>query len=697
MDWRDVFHQLGRLCEEIGLKPQLEKKETEKKERASYSSIHRALLTGLLTHIGLFDERKRYKGVRQRQFRIFPGSGLAAKTPAWIVAAELVETRELYARTVASVQQAWVLKAAAHLLQRSHSDPFFDAKRGEVMAYERSTLYGLVLNERHAVPYGRINPQHARQIFIDEVLIHGRSQSMPGLLKKNQRAQKEARDIANRLRRPDALIDEEVLAEHYDKLLPTAMSAVPQLRRFLAGLDKTASDALLLDAYSMLRDVSLDGMRQDFPDTINYGGNEFAVSYAFDPASEKDGIHVSVPAPLRTLIPDTAFDNLVPGYFEEKCIALMKTLPKQLRKQLLPYPASFASLRPALERQEGGLLQRLETAIEKQFSLRIKREDWQPEKLPAWLTATVNVQEDEAAKAQETATLAATDHYFFLDTFDGRQVTADNYPDLPEQYRYKRSGLEYSAFPGLCQLESGIHLCLYHDQAYGRLHSAMAAAELARQNLSALLNGLRRRLVQGNAQKLHLSTIPEREQFLADFVMRIGVEACGIFEQAPIDAASLMAALKRGKAELGQQEQEWKLFLERLLLQHYNLAMALKDVNKSQYSRLFDDVANLREALLCKGFMMRTPKQWLWHYPRYLQAAAYRVERHRQQGGRDAQLQDKLDVWQQRLQAMPLGKAEQRLFWMLQEYRVSLFAQQLKTSIPVSETRLRQLWEGAQD
>lgn len=349
-----------------------------------------------------------------------------------------------------------------------------------------------------------------------------------------------------------------------------------------------------------------------------------------------------------------------------------------------------------LERTEGSLLQRLAKAIEQDLGLRIKNEEWQPEKLPAWLNARVVIQEDAKQDRKPTKVLPQSEHFFFMAEFDGRKVSVDNYPQLPEQYCYQRSGLDYRAYPGLCDVDDEQYLCLYHDKDYAREHTALAASNLVRQGMSALLNGLRRRLITGNKQRLHLSTVPAYEQFVDDCVKRIGAEACAVFEQAPADATAFVQALATGKRCLGEQEQEWQGYVERLLLQHYNLTIALKDVNKSQHSYLLDDVAVLREALLYKGFMMRTPKQWLWHYPRYLQAAAYRLERYRQLGARDAELQSKLDVWQQRLQGLAPGDTQQRMFWMLQEYRVSLFAQQLKTSIPVSETRLRQLWERAQ-
>lgn len=694
-DWREVHAQLLSMSQDLRL--------TCNKRAANYAAIHQSLLTGFITHVGLREDRKDYRGVRDRRFRVFPGSGLYARPPRWLVAAELVETQALYARTAADVRVAWIAHAARHLCSTEFAEPHWDASSERVMVYAKYKLYGLVIAEREKVAYRPVNPVQARQVFIRTALVEQQWQAPYAFFQHNQCSLRSAEDIVARLRRPELLhAADDILFDTYDSALPAEVADAASLRKWSARQTPQRLQELQVAAPQLLSEPVSDQLLQQFPDTLRWNGNEFALRYRCAPGAADDGISVLLPQHLLSFLPTDLFSRLVPGMLRLKCVQLLKALPKAQRKQLAPVPDTVDEIFPRLQTSSGPLLEQLAELIWQARKVRIEADDWRPEQLPAeyrMLFCSIDHEDKLVASNRDLLQLkrdADGSHhgqsYFLLAQFDGSEVLYNSIPELPADYAFKRAELQYTAFPGLLAEQQTVRCVLFHRLDDARRHSALALALLATQARREQNKALRKRLFNNNAARLHLSLFSDHRGLVDDCVCRIFYEAYDCAAQWPISGDLFQKQLRVGNARLGAETESLETLFEKILANHFSLCRALDKVNISQEELLADVRQQLRR-LMFPGFMRLTPARWLQHYPRFLQAACYRVERIEQHGKRDSQLIEKLLPWIRRVEQADLTDADSVLPWLIEEYRVSLFAQHLKTSVPVSATRLQQAWQ----
>lgn len=716
-DWFDVHAQLMGLSEDAGLR--------SNSKPAAAELVHRALLSGFVTQLGVLDEKREYAGTRRRRFRLFPGSALAAKPPAMIFATEIVETGAIYARTAARVRPEWVLKAAEHLLSRTLTNAFFDEQSGTIKAYESASLQGLTVSRGRQVLYTPHQPAEARRIFIEQALVAGLWQSDLAFIQHNARSAERAREIAAKLRRPDLLCVEEALAECYEQQLPTWVNSCKSLLRWHSKIDGSLDSALRLSTEDMLNEeLDLD-LLQQYPDVIEHGGNQFAVRYQFCPGEDDDGIEVLVPAALQSLLSEHSFDDLVPGMFEEKCSAILKTLPKSQRKRLVPIADTVKLHRQQLEQGNGGLFHRLENLLLQHFRIDPDDVKWDLSRVDDHHFARISlvdesntvvrsyraihdvkrvpirVTDGQAAsnsKASSGKSILPNDA-FQQAPFNRRINNAGEYPDLPQVYEYQLGQLSYRAFPGMLQKEEHIELCLFHREADAKRHSRWALAALFMRSVPELARQLRGQLYKDNRQSLALSVFPEQQQFVVNSLQRVFFEAFDVVSLIPANQRQFNTQLKARRAQLHLGYAQWADVLDSILQLHYRLVQAAENVSSSHFKYALEDVKRQLNGLLCKTFLAEVSAENLRHYPRYLEAAAIRLERLREQQGRDRQQHDRVMQWQSRFDAEMEANGglaphlENDFYWLLQEYRVSLFAQQLGTAVPVSNTRLQAAWQ----
>ncbi len=711
-DWQDVHVQLQSLVQDVGLK--------SKRKQASYENIHRSILAGFVTNIGVLGEKRWYTGTRQRQFRLFPGSALAAKPPPMMVAAEIVETSSVYARVAAKIKSQWALDAAHHLVQREYSEPFFDTESGTVKALEAASLQGLNIASERPVDLHPHKPAVAREIFIAQGIVQGLWQCDLPFAIHNAELVKQAEQLAAKLRRPELLCTEEAQRDRFETQLPLKVNSVRGFERWYAGLHSEQQACLQFSLNDFLVERVPESELQRYPDVIQLNGNEFAVRYRYCPGEEEDGIEVLVPEFLRPTLPDHAFDDLVPGWFELKCIALLKSLPKRLRKPLVPIADTVRNSVQELHLQGGPLLERLQYWLANTHRVVVEVDDWDLPRVPDYFFARVSIlnasdqlvsshrawpravqAEHPEARTKKPDSPGQTGMRTPFAVSDAsEEVLPRSFPHLPEAEILTHLRLQYRVYPGLTLDEQDrVVKRRFFKVEDARRHSAWALARLYQRALPEQARLLRGRQFQNNQQRLELAVFPDPERYREDCIQRVFYEIFGCDKYLPRDPGTFQQQLKKGRSVLVQAAEPLEELFAQILSTHYETVQGLQSVSSSYFKAAVEDVKQQLKALLCKEFLATVTAEQLAHYPRYLRAAARRLARLREQQGRDAQQQLKIGAWESRLWA-ELGhsmSAEDWLshpfYWLLQEYRVSLFAQSLGTAQPVSETRLKAAWQ----
>ncbi|MGB0624897.1 MAG: DUF3418 domain-containing protein, partial [Luminiphilus sp.] len=359
-EWREIHGQLVISCRQLGFKvrPQLPEEE-------AYEAIHQALLTGLLGNVAQRDEGKQFNATRNRKIVVFPGSGQYKKPPPWLVAGEIVETTQVYARQCAAIEPDWLLRVNPRVLKRSHYEPAWQRRSGRVMAKERVTLFGLTISDGRKVHFGDIDAKASREIFIRDALVTGNVMKPPRFLKENLALMRSVEELESRTRRRDLLIEEEALVRFYDERLGTDCVGMTSLIKWLKA-DRARDDMLFLKREQILvRDPGAE-VEAQFPPTLHWQGVDYQLRYQFEPGRESDGVSITIPLPLLNRAPRYLFEWLVPGLLRDKCIALIKGLPKALRKQLVPAPDVVDAALAELSAEDSDLCAALSGVLKRQ-------------------------------------------------------------------------------------------------------------------------------------------------------------------------------------------------------------------------------------------------------------------------------------------------------------------------------------------
>ncbi|MGY1740847.1 MULTISPECIES: ATP-dependent RNA helicase HrpA [unclassified Blastococcus] len=717
-EWQDLYGQLRSTCRRLGMT--LTEPATEPDER----SITTALLAGLLSQIGLQveDTRKKdgdrrrggreYLGARNARFVIAPGTPLARKPPRWVVAAELVETSRLFARTVARIDPETVERLAEHLVKREYSEPRWDAKRGSVVATERVTLYGLPLVVGRRVQYGSIDPVVSRELFIRHALVQGEWTTHHRFWAENQRALERVAELEERARRRDIRVDDETLFELYDARVPADVVSTRHFDRWWKEARRRTPDLMTLTVEDLTDAAAAGQVRaEDFPDAVPLSqGLTLPLSYAFAPGAPEDGVTVDVPlAVLDTVAERTAGSSLaftVPGLREELVTALLRTLPKQVRRALVPIPDRVREVLPRIEPTEP-LLPALERELRRAAAVVVPPDAWAPEQVPDHLRATFRVVDDRqrtlargkdlsalraevAPQARVSLARAAADH-------ERTGLTAWTIGDLPRAVEVRRGGHVVTAFPAVVDEgeTAGVRVVATEAEAV-RLHwrgvrrlLVLAAGSPARQ----IAKGL------GPRSRLALQFNPDGEipDLVADCVDAAADELIAAAGGPPREEAGFAALVETARAQLPALTKDTVTRVEAVLGQAREVAVA---IGAAPGRRVPDAaVADLRRqmaGLLHKGFVAAIGRRRLPDVVRYLRGMAHRLEKLPANAARDALWTQQVEAVtaeyeQLRRQVPPTGAPDDPVTavrWMVEELRVALFAQQLGTPRAVSEQRI---------
>ncbi|WP_432278974.1 ATP-dependent RNA helicase HrpA [Nocardia brasiliensis] len=670
-------------------------------------SIHQALLAGMLSHIGVREaESREFLGARNAKFMIFPGSSLAKKPPRWVMAAELVETSRLWGRMAAKVEPEWAERLAGDLVKRTYSEPHWSAKRGAASAYERVTLYGIPLVTGRQVDYGRIDPELSRELFIRHALVQGEWQTRHEFFHRNRELIDDVADLEHRARRRDILVDDDVLFEFYDKRLPADIVSVRHFDKWWKGASR--KDPALLD-FSTATVVNENAAALDpaaFPDAWRQGELSFPLTYQFEPGQEEDGVTVRIPVEQLAHVRAVGFDWLVPGMRDELAAALIKTLPKALRRSVVPAPdfaaAALAALTPRAEPLRTGLARELSRL----GSITIDPGDLDPSALPDHLRMTF------AAVDADGRVLASGKSLQALKTRLAEQVsasvaratagaerapaavwTSESLGTVEQTVRREVAGQTVTGYPALVPEGDGVAVRVLSSPAAqasamraGTRALVLNAIPTSVRTVTASLPPTDRLALSQNPYGSIDALIEDCRAAAADEL----IAAAGGPVRNPDDFAALVAKIR---PDLTTAVARLVRLLVPILAQAHRVSAALADTTERDIA---DDVRDQLDNLVFPGFVSEWGSTRLRELPRYLQGAVARLEALPGSAVRDRQSMAELDraiaAYDRLVHSLPENRrgapAVTEIWWMLEEFRVSLFAQKLGTPYPVSAKRI---------
>jgi ATP-dependent helicase HrpA len=717
-EWRDLHGQLHVLVSEMGWHPN--------EKPANYDAVHRALLAGLLGNIGSKSEDPQvYLGARGIKFAIFPGSPLRKKPPHWLMCAELTETTRLYARCVAAIDAAWLERVGAHLAKKTYHDPHWEKGAGQAMAFERVTVYGLVVVSRRRVAFGPIDPVAAREIFIREALVHAQLDTDAEFMRHNQRLRKDVEELEHKSRRRDVLVDDTHIFSFYDALVPRDVWSAQQFERWRREAERKNARVLFLSRQHLMRHAAEEITEERFPASLELNGVSYALSYRFEPGHALDGVTMTVPLHLLNQVDERRCEWLVPGLLRDKVTQLIRGLPKNLRKHLVPVPQVVTAALGRMHAASTPLGHALSEALAADTGLTIPEDAWPQADLPAFLRMNFKIVDDRAhelamgrdiAQLREQLGVKARRHFSesAANRFERKGLTTFDLEELPEQVEFQRAGQTLIGYPALVDEGKSVALTLLdteHDaevathRALRRLFQLATAEQVkfVARNLPgfqelALRYSLLLELEGGKADK---SVVSER---LRDELMEAICDRAFFVEEERVRSkAAFIARAAKAKSRLNDVAQEVCRVVAEILAEYQELRPRLNLRGVPVWQRAMTDIRNQLKALLPPGFIATTPFTRMRELPRYVKAMSMRLDKFSINPAKDAQWQQEIQGWWQAWQGRMAADAQRGVFdpridefrWMLEELRVSLWAQQLKTPYPISLKRLARYWDQA--
>lgn len=703
-EWRETYRQLAQHVESLSL--------SINREPAPYEAVHRALLSGLLSQIAQKGEDREYQAPRNLKALVFPGSVLARKGPPWLMAAELVETQRVYLRLVAKVEPEWIEKLAEHLLKRSYSEPHWERRQGRVVAYEQTSLFGLILHAKKRINYEPIDREAAREIFIRDALVTGDCDLKAPFFTHNRGLVADIERLEDKARRRDLLVDEEVLFQCYSALIPDDIASLKSFEDWRHRIEKEDAQHLFLTREQVLARDTDDRSPHDFPDSLRLSGHELALDYVFAPGDERDGVTLCVPVGLIHELDARRLEWLVPGLIADKVDALLRNLPKALRRQLVPLPDTVAEVLDHMRFGDGDLLPTLSRALTRR-GVSIQLNEWAVDTLDDHFRMNIRVlgrNQQVLAEGRDLqrlrVQLAKSPQAQDLTDSKTRQqwervgISQWDFPDLPEVIESHDQGLPSRAYPALQLTKQGLTLKLLGSRQQAIAAHTEGLTELIRQQCPLELKSIHKILATAPGLLLQSSHYVTREKLESDFARAIVARFLTDEDALVYTRELFMQQLPKWRARMVPDA----LPLADLLVQVYAAAQALRisiaALRSPVYSLAVKDIESQLQALALDQFLAKIPYSRWQHYPRYLKGLQLRLEKISNNILRDdkgsADVQQRWQGYLQRCAQIEASGGDSTVLneyrWLLEEYRISIFSQPLKTAVPASATRLDRLW-----
>jgi ATP-dependent helicase HrpA len=701
-EWREIYRQLLKATRDMGM-------ETGH-GHAPADRVLRALLTGLVTNVGKKGEGFEYQGCRSTRFAIHPASGLFESRPGWLVAAELVRTSRLYARTCAKIDPAWIEHVAPHLVQKSYASPRWDGKSGRVMADEKVTLLGLEVVARRPVHFGPVDPAQSREIFIHHALVEDELRTGSRAMQHNRALIERVRRLEAKARRNDLLADAQKLFRFYDERLPRDVYSTDSFHDWLRRAEREHPRVLWLREEDLLEKMPEGVTEESFPDHYETLSARLPIDYAFVPGEERDGVTVRVPVELLNQIRPDQADRAIPGLLVEKVGALIRTLPKSLRRNFDAVQTA-RRLAPVLANADRPLVQDLALELSRLCGVTIRAEDFKVGELDKHLLVRfvvvgtdgreVGNGRDIASLRAEVAPSAAKGQKADASPWSRDDVTDWDFDQIPESLEVRRGAVKMTVFPALHDLGDRAALRVFDTPE--------AAAESMRRGLARLfvrhLQDEFRFRAQHlfNIEKLRVLYGPlgSARQLEQGLMLAIAERAFLVELPGVRDRAGFAARVTLGWNRIGPAADEIGTLAEQVLALRQSVARRLEDRPPEAWRRAVADMTHQLALLVGPDFLAATPDRWLRCLPRFLRAMEKRVEKLRSVGpARDEELMRQVLTWSKKYDDRRAQHAAQGVHdaaladfrWLIEELRVALFAQDLGTSVKVSGPRMEKAW-----
>ncbi|MFN7723584.1 MAG: ATP-dependent RNA helicase HrpA [Rubrivivax sp.] len=745
-EWRDIHTQLHTVVAEQGWRLN--------SAPATYEQIHQSMLAGLLGNIGCkSDDDDWYLGARGVKFWRHPGAHLSKKPGRWLIAAELVDTTRLFGRGLAAIEPTWIPPVAGHLLKTQLLEPHWEKKAGEVVALERATLYGIVIYNNRRVNFGRVDLPAAREIFIREALVNGDWETRLPFLAHNQKLIQQVQDLEHKARRQDVLVDDELIQAFYDQQLPKDVCSGPSLERWYREEVKKQPQLLQLTRDELMRHEAAGITTSAFPKTLRLGGIDCTATYLHEPGDAKDGLTVTVPIYALNQVNDERCEWLVPGMLQAKVLALCKTLHQRPRSRLVPLPdyaAEFCELAPF---GDGSLLDALLKAVRERTQLAVQRNDFKLEQLPPHLFMNFRVVDEHGRQlgtGRDLASLKAELGGQARSAFQalaalklaaspaapaasapastpaapaaqhgaraaGRGVVAEvkapaaapaaqaqqsytawTFGELPELMEIRRGGQTLIGFPALIDRGTAVEIEVFDEPEVAAAKHRAGLRRLVALQIKEPLRFLEKNIPDLQKMAAAFMVMGGTPDELKEQVIAVALDRAFLADPLPTDERSFTARIAEGRTRLNLIAQEVARLAGTVLAEYATAARKLKDSRPPK--DVADDVAAQLQRLVPKRFLLTTDWAPLQHLPRYLKAVTLRLDKLRADPARDAARLAELRPLEQRYTrrlAELKGAQHARLEeyrWLLEELRVSFFAQELRTPQPVSPKRLDKAW-----
>ncbi|XUK73906.1 ATP-dependent RNA helicase HrpA [Erwinia rhapontici] len=704
-EWQDIYTQLRQVVRELGL--------PVNSAPAEIREIHTALLTGLLSHIGQKDaDKQEFTGARNARFAIFPGSGLFKKPPKWTMVAELVETSRLWGRIAARIEPEWIEPVAQHLLKRSYSEPHWEKGQGAVMANEKVTLYGLPIVAARKVNYGQIDPVLSRELFIRHALVEGDWQTRHAFFKANLKLRTEVEELEHKSRRRDILVDDETLFDFYDQRISHEVVSARHFDSWWRTVSREEPDRLNFAREMLIKQGAENVSKLDYPNFWHQGNLKLRLSYQFEPGADADGVTVYVPLPLLNQVEEKGFEWQIPGVRRELVIALIKSLPKPLRRNFVPAPNYAEAFLGRATPLELPLLESLEREFRRMSGVTLDREAWQWEQVPDHLKITFRIIDENNHKLAEGKDLSALKLQLKGKVQETLSKVADDgleqnglhiwsFGDLPDHFEQKRGNYSVKAWPALVDEKDSVAIRLFDSQHEQQKAMWRGQRRLLLLNIPSPIKYLHEKLP--NKAKLGLYFNPYGKVLdLIDDCIACGVDKLIAESGGPSWQEQGYAKLHdKVRAELNDTVVAIAKKVEQILTSVFNINKRLKGRVDITMALALSDIKAQMSGLVYRGFVTGNGWKRLADTLRYLQAIERRMEKlavdPHSDRARMLKVESVQQAWTQWFNKLPPERKDdedvQDIRWMIEELRVSFFAQQLGTPFPISEKRILQAME----
>ncbi|MFC9938989.1 ATP-dependent RNA helicase HrpA [Nocardiopsis alba] len=707
-EWQDIHSQLKQVLRQMDIEvPPL------REEAADPRAVHMSLLAGLLSHVGLKDpEKHEYLGGRGARFAIFPGSALFKKQPRYVMAAELVETSKLWGRMVARIEPEWAEELGADIVKRSYSEPHWERKRGAVMAFERVTLYGVPIVVQRKVSYGRIDPELSRELFIRRALVEGDWETRHRFFHENRRLLDEVEDLEHRARRRDIVVDDDTLFDFYDRRVDESAISAAHFDSWWKKAHRADPKLLDFTREELINDGVDVVSEDDYPDTWRQGSFVFPLTYQFEPGSDSDGVTAHIPVKFLNQVENTGFDWQIPGLRDELITAMIRSLPKPLRRNFVPVPDHAARARGALVPYEGSLTEALAAELTRMaYGERVRAEDFQLDRVPDHLRITFRAVDDRKrtlAESKDLEGLRAVLKPRLREAIateakgvERKGITSWDFGPLERTLERKALGPKVKGYPALVDEGESVAIRIFDTRPEQRAAMRAGTRRLLMLTIPSPATVVSKGL--NNPDKLALADNPHGsiKKMLAD-AEAAAVDHLLTREGGPVWNGEDFARLAdRIRADLGDTLAEVLDKVARVLVLWRKVSKKIKGTTSLSVLPSLNDVQGQLAGLVGDGFITRAGLSRLDDLHRYLRGIEYRLGKLAENPRRDQVNMAKVEQMRQAVTkvrgVLKAGRAEDpdvvELGWMLEEYRVSLFAQELRTAYPVSDKRIMKALE----